>query len=90
MASINARFVREGPAEAIVDYVKRVIDVMGREGKLILFFAQIPAATPPEHIHAAIAALKTYGRYPIAEDLDQVEFEMPRFEPFQEWLSKRC
>jgi len=89
LASINARFVREGPAEAIVDYVKRMIDVMGREGKLLVFFAQIPAATPPEHIHAAIAALKTYGRYPIAEDLNRVEFEMPEFEPFKEWLRKR-
>jgi uroporphyrinogen-III decarboxylase len=90
LASINARFVREGPAEAIVDYVKRVIDVTGREGKLFIFFAQIPAATPPQHVHAAIAAMRTYGRYPIAEDLDQVKFEMPEFEPFEEWLRKRC
>lgn len=89
LASINARFVREGPVEAIVDYVKRVIDVLGREGKLLVFFAQIPAATPPEHVHAAVAALRTYGTYPIAGDLDRVEFEMPRFEPFEEWLRKR-
>jgi len=67
-----------------VDYIKRVIDVMDREGKLLVFFAQIPAATPPEHVHAAVAALKTYGGYPIAGDLDRVEFEMPGFEPFKE------
>lgn len=89
IASINARFIREGPAEAVVDYVKRVVDALGREGRLIIIFAQIPAATPPEHVHAAVAAIRTYGRYPIAGDLDGVEFEMPRFETFQDWLRNR-
>jgi hypothetical protein len=54
-----------------------------------MFLAQVPAATPPEHVHAAVAALKTYGRYPIAEDLDGVEFHVPEFEPFDVWLRER-
>ncbi len=85
----NARFLREGPAEVIVDLIKRVIDKLGREGRLILFLAQIPAATPPEHIHAAVAAIKAYGRYPIATNLDDVKFTMPEFEPFEVWLKGR-
>jgi len=85
-ASINARFIREGPAEAIVDYVKRVVDILGREGRLFMIFMQIPASTPPAHVHAAVAALKTYGRYPIPEDIDEVKFEMPSFEPYEDWL----
>lgn len=89
LASINARFIREGPEEAIVDYVKRVVDTLGREGRLFMFFAQIPAATPPAHVHAAVAALKTYGRYPIPEDIDEVEFKAPSFEPYEDWLRDR-
>ncbi len=87
--SFNARFLREGPAEVIVEWVKRIIDECGREGRLVPFIAQIPAATPPEHVHAAVAAIKTYGRYPIAENLDDVKFEMPEFEPFDVWLKKQ-
>lgn len=85
----NARFLREGPAEVIVELTKRVIDKLGREGRLVLFFTQIPASTPPEHIHAAISAFRTYGRYPIAGNLDGVKFEVPEFEPFEVWLKKR-
>jgi len=88
VAGYNARFMREGPVEVIVDFTKRIIDVLGREGKLLIFFSQIPASTPPEHVHAAIAAVKTYGKYPIAENLDDVKFEMPRFEPFDQWQKK--
>ncbi len=86
---INARFLREGPATAIVDFIKRCIDELGRGGRLIFLFPQIAAATPPEHVHAAVAAMKTYGRYPIASDLNSVRFEMPEFEPFEKWLSKQ-
>lgn len=89
LAGFNARFIREGPVEAIVDFVKRVIDKLGREGRLGFWFAQIPAATPPEHVHAAVAAIKTYGRYPVPENLDDVKFEMPEFEPFEVWLKKQ-
>ncbi len=88
IAGYNARFIREGPVESIVDYTKRVIDVLGREGRLMFFFAQIPASTPPEHVHAAVSAIKSFGRYPIAEDLDRVRWEMPAFETFEEWLRK--
>ncbi len=88
IAGYNARFIREGPIEAIVDYTRRVIDVLGREGRLMFFFAQIPASTPPEHVHAAVSAIKTFGRYPIADDLNRMKWEMPAFEPFEQWLEK--
>ncbi len=86
---LTHHFLQDGPAETIVDFIKKCIDVMGREGRLAFFFEQIPAFTPPEHIHAAVAAIRTYGRYPIAENLDDVKFEMPEFEPFGTWLSKQ-
>lgn len=32
----------------------------------MIFLTNIPADAPPLHIHTAIQAIKTYGRYPIA------------------------
>ncbi len=89
LVSFNARFLREGPVDVLVDFVKRTVDMLGREGRIIFLFAQIPAATPPEHVHAAVHAIRTYGKYPIAENLDDIKFKMPEFEPFDVWLKKR-
>lgn len=86
IAAINARFVRDSSPQAIVNLVKRYIDVMAREGHFLLFFANIPADTPSENIHAAIAAARTYGKYPIAENLDAIPFEFPRRESYDAWL----
>jgi hypothetical protein len=47
--------------------------------------ANIPADTNPNHVHAAVAAIHTYGSKPIAKNLDEIEFEMPKRESFQEW-----
>jgi hypothetical protein len=50
---------------------------------------QIPAETPPEHIHAAVAACHAYGRLPIPEDLNDVHFEVPQRESFAEFRRDR-
>jgi len=88
IAGINARFLRDSSVEEIAELVKRYIDVMGRRGRFFIFLANIPADTPPDHVHAAISAVRTYGRYPIADDLDQIEFKMPQRESFEEYASK--
>jgi len=88
-ANLNARFLRDGPVEKIVGTVKRFIDLFARDHNLIVSMANIPADTPPRHIHAAIAATHTYGRFPIAENLDDVSFQIPQRESFQEYVSKK-
>ena len=50
---------------------------------------QIPADTPPEHIHAAVAACHTYGKYPIADNLEDTHFEMPQRESFAEFMQEK-
>ena len=87
IAALNARFVRDSSPQEIVNLTKRYIDVIAREGHFLLFFANIPADTPSDHIHAAIAAGRTYGKYPIAENLDAVPFEFPKRESYDEWLN---
>ncbi len=85
-AGIDATLLCEGPAEAIIERIKYYIDTLARDGRFTIYLNQIPAETPAEHIHAAVAACHTHGQYPIAEDLDKIPFELPERESFAEFL----
>jgi uroporphyrinogen-III decarboxylase len=88
-AALNAHLLHNGPEETIVDLIKRYIRMFAREHELTISLANIPADTHPDHIHAAVAAIHTYGRKPIAENLDEIEFELPKRESFQEWKKRK-
>jgi hypothetical protein len=85
-AGVDATLLRDGPVPAIVERIKFYIDAMARDGRGIVYLNQIPAETPPEHIHAAVAACHTHGQFPIPENLDEVDFELPKRETFAEFL----
>jgi uroporphyrinogen-III decarboxylase len=87
-ACVNARLLRDGPVEAIVGNIKRFISAFGRDHDLILLLVNIPADTPPDHVHAAVAAVNAYGKLPLAENLDDVQFEIPHRESYQEYIDK--
>jgi uroporphyrinogen-III decarboxylase len=87
-AGVNARLLRDGPVEKIVSYVKSVIDAIGRDHDLSFWIANIPADTPPEHVHATVAAVHTYGRRPIPRNLDAVALTVPERESFREYVDK--
>lgn len=84
-AGVNARLLRDGPTKLIVDAVKRYIDAFARDHRLTIRLLNIPADTPGNHVHAAVAAAHTYGRFPIAGEMDTVRFELPDGEQFQDW-----
>jgi len=88
-AGVDATLLKNGPIEAIVDRIKLYIDRLARDGRCMIHLNQIPADTPPDHIHAAVAACRYYGRLPIPSDLEQVEFEIPRRESFAEFLQAK-
>jgi uroporphyrinogen-III decarboxylase len=85
-AGIDATLLQKGPVDAIAERVKYYIDTMARDGQCIIYLNQIAAETPTDHIHAAVAACRTYGRLPIAENLDGIPFELPTRESFQAFL----
>ena len=89
IAGVDATLLKNGPIEAIVERIKLYIDMLGRDGRCMIHLNQVPAETPPDHIHAAVAACHTYGQLPIAEDLDDVPFEMPRIERFEEFIHRK-
>lgn len=86
---IDSRLIHDGPVEAIVCRVRDYISRAARNGRLTLLIKNVPGNTPPEHIHAAVAAARTYGLYPIGEDLSKIPFVMPDFEPFVDFARRR-
>jgi uroporphyrinogen-III decarboxylase len=84
--ALNGRFVRDSSPQQIVAKVREWIDIMGRDGRLLFFIANVPADAPPVNIHTALHAVHTLGVYPIAKDLSSITIEPPAFQPFDEWL----
>jgi uroporphyrinogen-III decarboxylase len=88
VANVNARLMRDGPVNKIVDSIRRFIDIFGRDYNLAITLANIPADTPPHHIHAAVASTHTYGRLPLAQNLNKVEFQIPKRGSFQDYIEQ--
>ena len=85
-AGVDAALLKEGPVDTIVARIRHYIDTMARDGRAMIHLNQIPAETPPEHVHAAVAACHAYGRLPIPENLKDVHFELPRRERFADFV----
>ena len=88
-AGVDATLLQEGPAEAIVERIKLYIDKMARDERCMIHLNQIPAETPPDHIHAAVAACHAYGQHPIPENIADVPFEMPKRESFADFMQAK-
>lgn len=87
-AGVDAALLRDGPIETIVKRIRHYIDKICRDDRCVIHLNQIAAETPPEHIHAAVAACHAYGRLPIPKNLNDVQFEIPNRESFSEFLSR--
>jgi corrinoid protein of di/trimethylamine methyltransferase len=90
IASCSASFIRDSSPYEIANYVKRIIDNLGRDGHLSFFLIQIPADTPPINVHSFVNASKIYGKYPIIENLDEIEFKLPEFKSYEEWYREEA
>jgi hypothetical protein len=88
-AGVDATLLKEGPVEAIVERIKLYIDKMARDGRCMIHLNHIPVDTPSDHIHAAVAACHTYGRFPIPENLEDIDFQIPKRESFSEFVQQK-
>jgi hypothetical protein len=88
-AGVNARLLRDSPIERIVSTIKRYIETFGRDHELSVWLANIPADTKAAHVHTAVAATHTFGKLPIADNLDNIKFVIPERETFQEWKKEK-
>jgi uroporphyrinogen decarboxylase len=55
--------LNQGPIEEIEHRIRYYISEAAEGGRFILYLASINSDTPPDHIRAAVAAIKRYGRY---------------------------
>jgi hypothetical protein len=85
-ASLNGRFMRDSTPQQIVSKIAEWIDILGRDGGMLVFIGNVPADTPSLNIHTSVKATHTLGRYPIAPDLSKIKIAPPAFQPFDEWL----
>ena len=88
-AGVDAMLLKDGPIEAIVERIKLYIETLAGDGRCMIHLNQIPAETPSDHIHAAVAACHTYGRLPVPENLEDIRFEVPLRESFGDFLRAR-
>ena len=88
-AGVDATLIQKGPAEAIVERIKLYVDKLARDGRCMIHLNQIAAETPPEHIHAAVAACHAYGKHPIPDNLADVSFEIPKRESFAAFMREK-
>jgi len=88
-AGVDAILLQKGPVEAIVERIKFYIDKIARDGRCMIHLNHIPAETPSEHVHAAVAACHTYGRLPIPENLDDIQLEIPKRESFLDFVKEK-
>jgi len=88
-AGVDAILLKNGPVEAIVERIKFYIDKLARDGRCMIHLNQIPAETPPEHIHAAVAACHTYGRFPVPENLNDLHLNLVKRESFSEFMREK-
>ncbi|MFN2216328.1 MAG: uroporphyrinogen decarboxylase family protein [Anaerolineales bacterium] len=86
MASLNGRFMRDSSPDEIVTKIREWIDIMGRDGRMLVFIGNVPSDTPSKNIFTAVEAVHTLGKYPISENLSSIEINTPEFKPFNEWL----
>lgn len=85
---IHSDLLRDGPVEAIAERVRNYVRAGAPGGRFFFFLNDIPADTPPAHIHAAIAAIRQFGTYPI-ERMGEEPFRMPPVEPIEEFLRRK-
>jgi uroporphyrinogen decarboxylase len=86
MLNIRPDLLESGPIEAIVGKVKDLIGQAADGGRLVLLINLVPVGTPVEHVHAAVAAVKQFGKYPLPGGYQAMEFEPVAFEPWDAWL----
>ncbi|NPV60124.1 MAG: hypothetical protein HPY75_10715 [Actinobacteria bacterium] len=88
MLNLRPDLIESGPPEAIAEKVRNLVKEGAGTGRFTLLINLVPVGTPPEHVHAAVAAARQFGSYPIAPDLEGRTFRMPEFTPFAEWVQK--
>lgn len=81
--NVRPDLIEAGPREAIVDTVRELIRQAAGNGRFAMLVNLVPLGAPVEHVHAAVAAVKQYGRYPLGGL--EADLQPLSFVPFEDW-----
>ncbi|MBN1318337.1 MAG: hypothetical protein JXA42_22855 [Anaerolineales bacterium] len=84
--SINGRFIRNSSPQKIITLIRKWVDILARDGSLILTIGNVPADTLPINIHTAVKAVRELTKYPIISDLGAIQISAPVHQSFDDWL----
>lgn len=86
MLNVRPDLIEDGPPEAIVEAMRKLIKKGAGKGKFAVLMNLVPIGTPFRHVFTAIYAVKQFGTYPVSEDIDRIEYRPRDFKPFSEWF----
>jgi uroporphyrinogen decarboxylase len=86
LLGLDCPLLESGPVEGIVDRARRYVTVGNRGGRLTVFLNAVPMDAPPEHVAAAVQAVKFYGQTGVPPDAG---FTPRRPEPFGDWVARK-
>jgi uroporphyrinogen-III decarboxylase len=87
MLGLDTLLLQDGPIVKIVDRCRRYVLAGAQARSQIFFFNDVSVHTPVENVHAAIAAVRHFGRYPI-ESRPLESFRLPEFESFRSFIER--
>ena len=70
---VDGHLLRSGPLDQLIERIRYYIRVGAPGGRFFMFLNVIPMDTPPQHIHAAVKAVHSFGRYPLEFNAEQPE-----------------
>lgn len=88
MFGIDTVLLQEGPPGKIAERCRRYVLAGSRAERLAIFLNDVSVNTPPENLHAAVAAVRHFGKNPV-EDRPLESFRVPEVKSFAAFLAQR-
>jgi uroporphyrinogen-III decarboxylase len=88
MLGLDTLLLQDGPVEKIVERCRRYVLSGAQAERLVIFFNDVSIHTPPQNVHAAIAAVRHFGKFPI-QDRPLNSFRAGGFESFESFMKRR-
>ena len=87
MLGLDTLLLQNGPVEKIVERCRRYVLAGAKAERLVIFFNDVSIHTPPQNVHAAIAAIRHFGKLPI-QDHPLDSFRVSEFESFESFMKR--
>jgi uroporphyrinogen-III decarboxylase len=87
MLGLDTHLLQDGPVDTLVERCREYVLAGAKADGLIMFLNDISVKTSPQNVHAAIAAIRHFGTYPIV-DRPATTFQVPECEPFDSFMER--